>query len=201
MNKTRIGIFASGTGSNAINLIKYFNNHSSIEIGFVLSNKSDAPVLNSAKALGIEVIYSPNEEVAKGDSLIELCQTHKIDWIVLAGYLRLIPTQLIQAYENKIVNLHPSLLPKYGGKGMHGANVHNAVIAAKENESGITIHYVNEEFDKGRIIAQFRCSINDKDTVETLSQKIHILEQSYLPVVIEKTIVNSKNYGNFFYSI
>ena len=191
MNKTRIGIFASGTGSNAINLINYFKNHTSIEIGFVLSNKSDAPVLNSAKALGIEVIYHPNEEVAKGDFLVEICQTYKIDWIVLAGYLRLIPLQLIHNYENKIVNLHPSLLPKYGGKGMHGAHVHKAVIEAKETESGITVHFVNEEFDKGRIIAQFRCSISNKDTVESLAQKIHVLEQSYLPVVIEKTIINS----------
>lgn len=191
MNKTRIGIFASGTGSNAINLINYFKNHTSIEIGFVLSNKSEAPVLNSAKALGIEVIYRPNEEVAKGDFLLEICQTHKIDWIVLAGYLRLIPIQLIHSYENKIINLHPSLLPKYGGKGMHGAHVHKAVLEAKEVESGITVHFVNEEFDKGRIIAQFRCSIDENDTVESLAHKIHVLEQSYLPVVVEKTIVNS----------
>lgn len=191
MNKTRIGIFASGTGSNAINLINYFRNHSSIEIGFVLSNKSEAPVLNSAKSLGIEVIYRPNEEVANGNSLLEICQAHNIDWIVLAGYLRLIPIPLIHAYENKIVNLHPSLLPKYGGKGMHGTHVHKAVIEAKENESGITVHFVNEEFDKGRIIAQFRCSISNKDTVESLAHKIHVLEQSYLPVVIEKTILNS----------
>lgn len=191
MNKTSIGIFASGTGSNAINLINYFKNHTSIEIGFVLSNKSDAPVLNSAKALGIETIYRTNEEVANGNFLVKLCQTHGIDWIILAGYLRLIPLQLIHNYENKIINLHPSLLPKYGGKGMHGTHVHKAVIEAKETESGITVHFVNEEFDKGRIIAQFRCSIDDKDTVETLEKKIHVLEQSYLPVVIEKTIVNS----------
>lgn len=191
MNKTRIGIFASGTGSNAINLINYFRNHSSIEIGFVLSNNPDAPVLNSAKSLGIEVIYRSNEEVANGDFLVELCKAYRIDWIVLAGYLRLIPIPLIHTYKNKIINLHPSLLPKYGGKGMHGTNVHKAVLEAKEIESGITVHFVNEEFDKGRIIAQFKCSINDKDTVETLAQKIHILEQSYLPVVIEKTILNS----------
>jgi len=191
MNKTRIAIFASGTGSNAINLIHHFKNHTSIEVGFVLSNKSDAPIINSAKALGIEVLYHSNEEVANGDFLVQICQKHHIDWVILAGYLRLVPTQLIQTFENKIINLHPALLPKYGGKGMHGAHVHKAVIANQEVESGITIHFVNEEFDKGRIIAQFTCSINANDTTETLAKKIHVLEQSYLPTVIEKTIINS----------
>ena len=164
MNKTRIAVFASGTGSNAINLIRYFNNHPTIEIGFVLSNKSDAPILNSAKDLGITAIHHPNGEVANGDFLVQLCQSHQINWIMLAGYLRLIPGQLIQQFENKIINLHPSLLPKYGGKGMHGGHVHEAVIENKEVESGITIHFVNEEFDKGKILAQFRCSINSNDT-------------------------------------
>ena len=191
MNKTRIAIFASGTGSNAINLIRYFKNHPTIEIGFVLSNKSDAPVLNSAKELGVEVMCYNNEELAKGDFLVQLCKSHQIDWIMLAGYLRLIPTELIHFFENKIINLHPSLLPSYGGKGMHGSHVHEAVIANKELESGITIHYVNEEFDKGRIIAQFRCAINSNDTTSTLAQKIHVLEQSYLPIVVEKTIINN----------
>jgi phosphoribosylglycinamide formyltransferase-1 len=191
MNKTRIAVFASGTGSNAINLIRYFNNHPTIEIGFVLSNKSDAPVLNSAKDLGITVIHHTNDEVANGDFLVQLCQSHQINWIMLAGYLRLIPGQLIQQFENKIINLHPSLLPKHGGKGMHGGHVHEAVINNKEIESGITIHFVNEEFDKGRILAQFRCSINSNDTNASLAQKIHVLEQSYLPVVVEKTIINS----------
>lgn len=191
MNKTRIAVFASGKGSNAINLIRYFNNHPSIEIGFVLSNKSDAPVLNSAKELGIEVLYLSNQEVANGDFLVQICQSHHIDWIMLAGYLRLIPGELIQHFENRIINLHPSLLPNYGGKGMHGGHVHEAVIANKETESGITVHFVNEEFDKGRIIAQFRCGINSNDTSSTLAQKIHVLEQSYLPVVVEKTILNN----------
>lgn len=191
MNKIRIGIFASGTGSNAINLIRYFNNHPTIEVGFVLSNKSDAPVLNAAKELGIEVLYHSNQEVANGDFLIQICQSHQINWIILAGYLRLIPSELIQHFENKIINLHPSLLPKYGGKGMHGSHVHNAVIANKEAESGITIHFVNEEFDKGRIIAQFTCSIGVNDSADTLAKKIHILEQSYLPIVVEKTIINN----------
>lgn len=191
MNKTRIAIFASGTGSNAINLIRHFKNHASIEVGFVLSNKSEAPVLNSAKELGVEVLFHSNQEVSNGDFLVQLCQNNQIDWVILAGYLRLIPRELIQSFENKIINLHPSLLPKYGGKGMHGSHVHKAVIANNEVESGITIHFVNEEFDKGRTIAQFTCSINSNDTIETLGQKIHVLEQSYLPTVIEKTILNN----------
>lgn len=191
MNKTRIAVFASGTGSNAINLIRYFNNHPAIEIGFVLSNKSDAPVLNSAKELGIDVRFHNNEEVANGDFLVQLCKSQQINWVMLAGYLRLIPGELIQYFENKIINLHPSLLPNYGGKGMHGGHVHEAVIANKEIESGITIHFVNEEFDKGRIIAQFRCSVNSSDSTSSLAQKIQVLEQSYLPVVVEKTIINS----------
>ena len=191
MNKTRIAIFASGTGSNAINLIQHFKGHATIEVGFVLSNKLDAPVLSSAKALDVDVLYHTNEEVANGPFLVEACKTHQVDWIILAGYLRLIPTELIQAYNNKIINLHPSLLPKYGGKGMHGSNVHRAVIANQEAESGITVHFVNEEFDKGKIIAQFTCSINQGDSAETLAQKIHILEQSYLPTVVAKTIANN----------
>ena len=191
MNKTRIAIFASGTGSNAVNLIQYFKTHSDIEVGFVLSNKADAPILKSAKDLGVEVFYHSNSEVANGSFLVELCKKQNIDWVILAGYLRLIPVELIRAYTYRIINLHPSLLPKHGGKGMHGAHVHEAVITNKEVESGITIHFVNEEFDKGLKIAQFTCAIHHEDTPSTLAQKIHQLEQSYLPVVIEKTILNN----------
>ncbi len=189
MNKTRIAILASGTGSNAINLIRFFEGHPSIEVGFVLSNKSDAPVLESAKALGAEVLYHDNATVTNGDFLVKLCQENKIDWIILAGYLRLIPAKLISAFPDKIVNLHPALLPNYGGKGMFGTNVHKAVIANQETESGITIHFVNQEFDKGRIIAQFHCQLKPTDGVSDLEQKIRYLEQSYLPIVIQNTIL------------
>ena len=191
MSKKRIAIFASGTGSNAVNLINYFSQHSSIEVAFVLSNKEDAKVLDSAKKLEVETIYMSNEEVSKGDVLISLCDEYEVDWIVLAGYLRLIPVEFIQSFDNRILNLHPSLLPNYGGKGMFGRNVHLAVLANKEPESGITIHFVNKEFDKGRIIAQFRCAISANDSVENLELKISYLEQSYLPVVVEKTILNN----------
>ncbi|MCH2229667.1 MAG: phosphoribosylglycinamide formyltransferase [Crocinitomicaceae bacterium] len=189
MKKIRIAIFASGTGSNAINMIRFFENHPSIEVGFVLSNKSDAPVLNAAQALGVEVKCYDNKKVADGDFLVSLCQEHKIDWVVLAGYLRLIPTKLIEAFPEKIINLHPSLLPNYGGKGMFGSHVHKAVIENKETESGITIHFVNQEFDKGKIIAQFRCTIAENEGVSDLEKKIRYLEQGYLPTVIQNTIL------------
>ena len=189
MSKKRIAIFASGTGSNAVNLIHFFSSNTKIEVAFVLSNKREAKVLDSAKNLGVETIYMDNDQVAMGDVLISLCEEYEIDWVVLAGYLRLIPVSFIEHFENRIINLHPSLLPNYGGKGMFGRNVHNAVLENKEKESGITIHFVNKEFDKGRIIAQFHCEILDTDTVTELEQKIHYLEQSYLPGVIEKTIL------------
>ena len=189
MVKKRMAIFASGTGSNAINLIGHFAGHEAIEIGFVLSNKKDAPVLESANELGIETLYFSNSEVSQGEFLIELCEKHQIDYIVLAGYLRLIPGDFIEAFSEGIINLHPSLLPNYGGKGMYGRNVHNAVLENKEKESGITVHFVNQKFDEGRIIAQFRCPISSTDTVQDLEGKIRSLEQNYLPIVVEKTLM------------
>tara|TARA_B110000285_G_scaffold99174_1_gene112987 strand:+ start:1482 stop:2060 length:579 start_codon:yes stop_codon:yes gene_type:complete len=189
MNKKRVAIFASGTGSNAINLIGYFKEHKAIEIGFILSNKKDALVLESAKKLDVQTLFFSNSEVSKGHFLIELCKTHHIDYVVLAGYLRLIPEGFIDVFSEKIINLHPSLLPNYGGKGMYGSNVHKAVIENREKESGISIHYVNQKFDEGRIIAQFKCPIYSTDTVKDLEDKIRSLEQSYLPVVVEKTIM------------
>lgn len=189
MPKTKIAIFASGTGSNAINLIRFFKNSRTIEVGFVLSNNPDAPILESAQALGVNVMYHNNAKVANGEFLVSLCKNNGVDWIILAGYLRLVPKELISAYFNAMINLHPSLLPKYGGKGMFGSNVHRAVIANNEKESGITIHFINQEFDKGRIIAQFHCELNINDDVAELEQKIRFLEKSYLPVVVQNTIL------------
>lgn len=190
MQKKRIAIFASGTGSNAVNLIHFFKGDDQVEVAFVLSNKAEAKVLTSAKELGIDTLHFDNKQVADGDFLVNLCKKHRIDWIVLAGYLRLIPAELIQAFDRKMINLHPSLLPNYGGKGMHGRNVHEAVIANGEEKSGITIHFVNEEFDKGEIIAQFHCKLTSEDTVESLEGKIRYLEQTYLPTVVRGAILN-----------
>ncbi|MFT5780086.1 MAG: phosphoribosylglycinamide formyltransferase-1 [Crocinitomicaceae bacterium] len=189
MTRTQIAILASGTGSNALNLIRYFSHHRHLEVAFVLSNKEDAPVLAAAEELGVPVYHQSNAQVSDGELLKRFCADRDVNWIVLAGYLRKIPVELIRAYPEKIINLHPSILPNYGGKGMYGANVHKAVLAAKETQSGISIHFVNEEFDKGRMIAQFYCPLDEKDDVSSLSAKISYLEQSYLPKVVESTIL------------
>lgn len=191
MRKKRVAIFASGSGSNAMNLINHFNGHTNTEISFVLTNNSNAGIIQTAKQESVEMIVLSNEDVAQGDVLLSICEEAEIDWIVLAGYLRLVPADLINAYEGRIINLHPALLPKFGGKGMYGQHVHQAVVESRETESGITIHFVNSEFDKGRIIAQFKCEVKRQDTAEDVDRKIRILEQSYLPTVIEKTIQNA----------
>lgn len=191
MNKQRIGIFASGTGSNAVNLINFFSGHEWIEIAFVLSNKETAKVLDSAKEMGIKTYFLDNNAVADAEHLIEVCKNEAVDWIMLAGYLRKIPEGLIQAFPERIINLHPALLPKFGGKGMYGMNVHKAVVEAKETVTGITIHFVNEEFDKGETIKQFSCEIIPTDTPEDVAAKIHELEQKHVPTVVENTILKA----------
>ncbi|PHR25824.1 MAG: phosphoribosylglycinamide formyltransferase [Fluviicola sp.] len=189
MTKQRIGIFASGTGSNALNLIRSFKGHDSLEVGLVLSNVETALVLKGSYDLGTPIFYMSNADVSNGGLLRTFCQEHQLDWIVLAGYLRKIPTELIRAYPNKMINLHPSLLPKFGGKGMYGANVHKAVLEAGETETGITIHFVNEEFDKGQKIAQFFCGLTESDDLRSVQKKISQLEQAFLPTVVETTIL------------
>ncbi len=193
MIKKRLALFISGAGSNALNIIDYFQNHSQIEVGFVLSNNENSPAIAASKSKSIDVFVCSNNEVLDGKYLIDLCQDHAIDYIILAGYLKLIPGEFIQRYSGRIINVHPSLLPKYGGKGMYGENVHNAVLAANETESGISIHLVNEKFDEGRLLAQFHCLLSNVDSLTTLKKKIAYLEHSYFPAVIEKTIL-SENY-------
>ncbi len=189
MKKVRLAIFASGTGSNALNIIRYFKTSDAVEIGFVLSNKQDAKIVPAAREEGVEVVVVSNQEVEKAGKLVDLCQEKNIDYIILAGFLRKIPEQLIGLYPDRIINIHPSLLPKYGGKGMYGAHVHKAVLENKETESGITIHFVNPEFDKGEIIAQFQCRVDEGETLESLQHKIHVLEHANFPTVIKNTIV------------
>ena len=189
MGKIKIAIFASGKGSNAINIISFFKNHNLIQVSFVLSYKANAPVLNSAKKIGVETKCYNKKLTEDGEFLTQVCKTAKIDWIILAGYLKLIPEKVISTYKDKIINIHPSLLPKYGGKGMYGLNVHKEVLKNKEKESGITIHFVNEKFDEGRIIAQFYCEIKPEDTLLEVEQKIKMLEQKYFPTIIQKSIL------------
>jgi phosphoribosylglycinamide formyltransferase 1 len=190
MKEINLAIFASGTGSNAVRLIEHFKDHPRVKIKLVLSNKLDAKVIESARQRGVESVFKDNSFVANGELLNQLMQDHQIHWIILAGYLRLIPSELTIAFPNRIINLHPALLPKFGGKGMFGNHVHEAVIANKEKESGISIHFVNEHFDEGNLIAQFHCPVLPTDTPESLFSKIQYLEHSFFPIVVERTILN-----------
>ena len=182
-------IFASGSGTNAENLMNYFANDPRIKIKLVISNKAEAGVVARAEKHRKTVQIISKEALNNyTEKIIEFLQADKIDLIILAGFLLKIPESFISAFPNKIVNLHPSLLPKYGGKGMYGLNVHNAVIENKEKESGISIHFVNGEYDKGEIILQASCVVSKDETPESLAIKIHDLEYEYFPKAIEKLL-------------
>ena len=184
----RIAIFASGSGSNAENLALYFKNNPDIEIAAIYTNNAEAGVIGRASRLGIpSFIYSIND-FKEALSIVTHLQSLSIDAIILAGFLRLISPVFIQTYKDKIVNIHPALLPKYGGKGMYGMHVHREVIKNNETESGITIHLVNEKYDEGTTLFQEKCDIDPFDTPELLAEKIHELEYKYLPIVIENWI-------------
>ncbi len=182
-------IFASGEGTNAENIIKYFANDTRIKIKLVFTNNENAGVVARAEKHKKNVqIISKDSLNNYADQLIDFLQTEKIDLIILAGFLLKIPEAFVKAFPNKIINIHPSLLPKFGGKGMYGMNVHRAVIASGETESGITIHFVNEEYDKGEVILRAKCSIQKSDTPESLAAKIHELEMENFPKAIEKLL-------------
>ncbi|MEM9326847.1 MAG: phosphoribosylglycinamide formyltransferase [Bacteroidota bacterium] len=183
-----IAIFASGNGSNAENIIKFFRGSETACVTLVLSNKANAYVLQRAKALEVPTRVFGRESLKDGLVLSSL-QEAQIDFIILAGFLWLLPASLIRAYPDQIINIHPSLLPKYGGKGMYGNKVHQAVIENGETESGITIHLVNEEYDKGKILLQARVDVNPEDTPDSLAMKIHQLEYQHFPEVIQKQVV------------
>ena len=192
MEKKRLAIFASGSGSNALNLVNFFANHASVEVAFVLSNKKRKQrCLLVVLEIGFETKLVDNDFAADGMSMTTLCQNEKIDIITLAGYLRKIPNQLVEAYPNRIINIHPSLLPNYGGAGMYGMNVHNAVIAAGEKQSGMTIHFVNEQYDEGQYVAQFFCALSSSDKPEDVAKKVQSLEHAYFPKVVEQVVLNS----------
>jgi len=185
----RIALFASGSGSNAENIIRYFQNHASIEVACLLSNKKEAYALERAANLGIQTYTFNRADFYESNTVIDILRQEKADWVVLAGFLWLVPENLVAAYENKIINIHPALLPKYGGKGMYGEKVHQAVWQAQEPETGITIHYVNSHYDEGKVIFQAKTSLNTQDTPETIAQKVHALEHEHFPKVIEKTVL------------
>ncbi len=185
-----IAIFASGSGSNAERIITYFRNNSNVNFKFIITNKEDAYVRKRAELHDIPSLYYNSKQLKSGDFLLKILHETHIDWIILAGYLLLIPNEIIKTYPNRIINIHPALLPNYGGKGMYGMNVHKAVISNRETESGISIHYVNEKYDEGNIIFQAKCKIAETDDAESLAGKIHLLEHEHFPKVIESLIFN-----------
>jgi len=188
---TNIAIFASGNGSNAENIYKQTQDDNALNISLIICNKPDAFVIQRAKNLNIPYKILNTKLLNDKNYFLSLLNEYKIDFIVLSGYLKLIPSFLIEKYPRKIVNIHPALLPKFGGKGMYGMAVHNAVIKNKEKESGITIHYVSEKYDDGEIIFQTKCSVESNDTAESLAEKIHKLEYQHYPQVIKSILSNN----------
>jgi phosphoribosylglycinamide formyltransferase 1 len=184
----RLAIFASGNGSNAQAITEYFSESSDARVVLILSNRDDAFVLQRAKTLNIPVRAFNRADFYETEVITRLMIDQQIDMIVLAGFLWLLPPSLINAFPDRIINIHPALLPKFGGKGMYGLKVHSAVIQAGEKESGISIHFVNENYDQGKIIFQARCKVEKEDTPETLAAKIHILEYTHFPEVIKQIL-------------
>ncbi len=189
MQTKNIAIFASGEGTNAQRIIDYFKSSHQIKIALVVSNNANATVLSRAKNSEIETFIIDKKMFYETEQVIEKLKSKNIDLIVLAGFLWIIPENLIQSFSNKIINIHPALLPKFGGKGMFGNNVHKAVIEANEKESGISIHFVNEKYDEGKIISQHKCKISETETVESLAKKIHQLEHEFFPKTIEQLLM------------
>ena len=187
----RIAIFASGAGSNAEKIIEHLQGSAFIKVGLIVCNKPEAGVLTIAYKHGISTLLINKEIFLKKDDYITTLKDYGIDFIILAGFLWKIPLTLIKAYPNKIINIHPALLPKHGGKGMYGHFVHQAVLANGDTESGITIHYVNEHFDEGKIIFQAKCQVSASDTLDTLAAKIHQLEHQYYPKIVEETVLSA----------
>lgn len=185
---TNIAIFVSGSGTNCENIIRHFTDSKNVKIALVLSNRSDAYALVRAEKYNIPTVVLPKTDFYKEEQLLGLMQTYAIDFIVLAGFLLMIPDFLIHAYNRRMVNLHPALLPKFGGKGMYGHHVHEAVKAAGETETGMTVHWVSSICDGGEIIAQYRTPINPEDTPDDIAAKEHSLEQKYFPKVIEQVL-------------
>lgn len=186
----RIVVFASGSGTNAENIIKFFNHTKTAKVTMVLCNNEHAKVFDRCKNLEISCLHFNRKDFSKTDHVLKILKK-EADIIILAGFLLKIPQNIIDAFPNKIINIHPALLPKYGGKGMYGMHVHRAVKENKETETGITIHYVNKNYDEGAIIFQAKTALNEEDTPEKIAEKIHILEQQYFPKVIEGVILSA----------
>ncbi len=185
-----VAIFASGGGSNAEMFFTYFASNKNINICLLLTNNKNAFAIKRAEKFGVPAITFTREELYETDHIIQLLKRYKIDFIVLAGFLWKVPSNLIESFPNKIVNIHPALLPKFGGKGMYGKYVHQAVVEAGETESGITIHYVNSNYDEGQIIFQEKCTVEPDDTPEIVAEKVLKLEHFHFPRVVEKLMTS-----------
>jgi len=186
----RIVIFASGSGTNAENIIKFFNHTKTAKVTQVFSNNEHAKIFERCKKLNVSCLHFERTDFSKEDTILNLLKD-TADYIILAGFLWKIPEKIVHAFPHKIINIHPALLPKYGGKGMYGMNVHKAVKENKESKTGITIHYVNTNYDEGAIIFQAETALNNDDSPETIAEKIHILEQKYFPRTIEGVILKT----------
>ena len=184
----RIVIFASGSGSNAEQIINHFKNSELVTITKVFTNNKNAGVIERRRCLRVPIVIFNKDEFSKSDVVLNDVKSNA-DYVILAGFLWKIPESFIKTFQNKIINIHPALLPKYGGKGMYGMNVHNAVKENNETETGITIHFVNENYDEGAIIFQAKTQLEPSDTPEDIANKIHLLEYKYFPKVIEETIL------------
>jgi phosphoribosylglycinamide formyltransferase-1 len=188
--KKKVAIFASGSGTNAENIVRYFRKTKSAEVIIILTNNKNAYVIERARKLGVECLVFSRNTFYQKEEILAILKKLGTDIIVLAGFLWLVPGYLLSSFPGRIINIHPALLPKYGGKGMYGHVVHEAVIRSGDPESGITIHYVNEKYDEGAIIFQARCSVQPGYTADDLAEKIHELEYKYYPEVIEKVLLN-----------
>lgn len=187
-SKKNIAIFASGSGTNAEAIMKHFQDHPSISVGLVISNNADAFVLERAKKFGVKSLVFNRKKMMETEEVDKALAGNAIDFIVLAGFMLLFPERLVKKFPARIVNIHPALLPKYGGKGMYGMFVHEALVKNNERESGITIHWVNEKYDEGQIIFQARCPVSPADSPEDVAAKVHQLEHHHYPMVIEKLV-------------
>ena len=186
--KKNIAIFASGTGSNAKKIVEYFEHNDGINVCLMVSNKASAPVLAMADGFGIDTLVIDRASFYEGKDILKIFNKYPIDFVVLAGFLWLVPKYLVEAFPHRMVNIHPALLPKYGGRGMYGMKVHRAVKEAGEEQTGITIHYVNEQYDDGDTVFQASCPVSPNDTPETIQKKVQQLEHQYFPQIIDNLL-------------
>ena len=187
----RLAILGSGNGTNAQQITEYFASRSDVEIACIIYNVRDAYIAQRARNLGVEARYFGRADFYESGAVLDYLRQKGVDWVILAGFLWLVPQPILDAFPQRVINIHPALLPKYGGKGMYGHHVHEAVVAAGEHESGITIHIVDNHYDRGTILFQARCTVAPDDTPDTLAAKIHLLEKEHFPRVIDETINRS----------